>query len=79
MPIAVASGRCWPRRTFSFIPGVIDVSIGPPITANDDESAADLMARVEQWIEGEMRRIDADAYRHELDAVPHDKDFIEHY
>lgn len=79
VPIAVASGRCWPRRTFSFIPGVIDVSIGPPITANADESAADLMARVEQWIEREMRRIDADAYGHELDGVPDDKDFIEHY
>lgn len=62
IPIAVASGRCWPRRTFRFIPGVIDVSIGEPISALPDESPQALMARVEAWIENEMRRIDAEAY-----------------
>jgi 1-acyl-sn-glycerol-3-phosphate acyltransferase len=62
VPIAVASGRCWPRRTWRFIPGTIDVSIGPAIEARPDESAGDLMARVEEWIENEMVRIDPDAY-----------------
>jgi len=62
IPIAVSSGRCWPRRTFSFIPGTIDVSIGPPMSAEADESPNDLMQRVEQWIETEMRAIDAEAY-----------------
>ncbi len=79
VPIAVASGRCWPRRTFSFVPGVIDVSIGPPITGNPDESAAELMKRVEHWIEGEMRRIDPDAYGPKADAVSVDQDAIEHH
>ena len=62
IPIAVASGRCWPRKSFKFIPGVIDVSIGPAIHALPDESSGELIARVEEWIEGEMRRIDPDAY-----------------
>src|SRR5690606_16150124 len=37
IPIAVTSGRCWPRRTFSFLPGVIDVSIGTPVPTSDRE------------------------------------------
>jgi len=61
IPIAVTSARCWPRRSFWFIPGVIDVSIGAPIHAvNRDPD--ELMAEVEQWIEGEMRRLDPEAY-----------------
>jgi 1-acyl-sn-glycerol-3-phosphate acyltransferase len=61
IPIAVTSARCWPRRSFWFIPGRIDVSIGKPIRP-DGRSAEDLMQEVEGWIEGEMRRIDPDAY-----------------
>ena len=37
IPIAVTSGRCWPRRSFSFIPGTIDVSIGEPVSADGRE------------------------------------------
>ncbi|MFT7286034.1 MAG: 1-acyl-sn-glycerol-3-phosphate acyltransferase [Halieaceae bacterium] len=65
IPIAVTSGRCWPRRSFWFIPGRIDVSIGPPI-APDGRSPDQLMAEAEQWIETEMRRIDPQAYAQEL-------------
>lgn len=61
IPIAVSSGRCWPRRSFSFIPGCIDVSIGTPIPAAGGDPEA-LMKQVETWIEAEMRRIDPDAY-----------------
>ncbi len=61
IPIAVSSGRCWPRRSFWFIPGRIDVSIGPPILPQD-RGADDLMREVETWIEAEMRRIDPEAY-----------------
>ncbi|MBA6412011.1 1-acyl-sn-glycerol-3-phosphate acyltransferase [Parahaliea sp. F7430] len=64
IPIAVASARCWPRRSFSFIPGVIDVSIGKPISAVGREPG-ELMDEVEQWIETEMRRIDPEAYNNE--------------
>ncbi len=41
IPIAVTSGRCWPRRSFSFIPGVIDVSIGQPVSAEGREPGDD--------------------------------------
>ena len=62
VPIAVTSARCWPRKTFSFIPGTIEVSIGEPIAPVPGQSAGALMARVESWIESEMRRLDPDAY-----------------
>ena len=61
VPIAVSSARCWPRKSWLLRPGVIDVSIGPPIAAagRDPES---VMREVEAWIEAEMRRIDPEAY-----------------
>lgn len=61
IPIAVTSGRCWPRRSFWMKPGIIDVSIGPPIESAEEGPEA-LMNRVEKWIETEMRRIDPQAY-----------------
>ena len=61
VPIAVTSARCWPRQAFIKRPGVIDVSIGEPI-APEGLGAAELGARVQQWIEAEMRRLDPDAY-----------------
>lgn len=62
IPIALSSGRCWPRRSFWLTPGIIDVSIGEPIAPMEGESAVELMARIEEWIEAEMRVIDAEAY-----------------
>lgn len=67
VPVAVSSGRCWPRRSFWFIPGRIDVSIGPPISS-EGRDADTLMQDVERWIEAEMRRIDPEAYE---GAEPH--------
>ncbi len=61
IPIAVASGRCWPARSFWFIPGTIDVSIGQPVSAEGREPE-ELMDEVERWIESEMRRLDPEAY-----------------
>ena len=61
IPIAVTSGRCWPRRSFSFVPGVIDVSFGEPVPAQG-RAADELMDEVEQWIEAEMHRLDPVAY-----------------
>jgi len=62
LPIAVTSARCWPRKSFMLRPGVIDVSIGKPI-ASVGREPEELMREVEAWIEGEMRRLDADAYK----------------
>ncbi|MFV0277493.1 MAG: lysophospholipid acyltransferase family protein [Parahaliea sp.] len=62
IPVAVTSGRCWPRRTLSFSPGVIDVSIGVPVSAQGRQPS-ELMEEIERWIEAEMRRLDPEAYR----------------
>jgi 1-acyl-sn-glycerol-3-phosphate acyltransferase len=62
IPIAVTSATCWPRKAFIKHPGVVDVSIGRPIPSVGREPA-ELMLEVENWIEGEMRRLDPEAYR----------------
>ncbi len=61
IPVAVTSARCWPRRSFSFIPGVIDVSFGAPLPTAG-RRPQEVMAEVERWIEAEMRRLDPQAY-----------------
>jgi 1-acyl-sn-glycerol-3-phosphate acyltransferase len=61
VPIAVASARCWPRRSFLVRPGVVDVSIGRPIPTVGRQPV-EVMREVEDWIEAEMRRIDPEAY-----------------
>jgi 1-acyl-sn-glycerol-3-phosphate acyltransferase len=61
IPIAVSSGKCWPRKGFIKHPGVVQVSIGRPI-ASVGREPKELMREVEAWIEAEMRRIDPEAY-----------------
>jgi len=62
IPIAVTSAKCWPRKAFVKHAGVVEVSIGKPIPSAGREPA-ELMREVENWIEGEMHRLDPDAYR----------------
>jgi 1-acyl-sn-glycerol-3-phosphate acyltransferase len=62
IPIAVTSARCWPRKAFIKYPGVVDVSIGPPIPSAGRQ-ADELMREVQSWIEAEMQRLDPEAYR----------------
>lgn len=61
IPVAVTSGRCWPRRAFVKFPGVVDVSIGAPMPSAGRD-ADELMREVEDWIESEMQRLDPEAY-----------------
>lgn len=61
VPIAVTSAKCWPRKSFLVRPGIVDVSIGKPISSVGREPD-ELMREVEAWIEGEMRRLDPEAY-----------------
>jgi 1-acyl-sn-glycerol-3-phosphate acyltransferase len=61
VPLAASSAKCWPRKTFLLRPGVIDVSIGSPIPSSGRQPD-ELMREVEAWIEGEMRRLDPEAY-----------------
>lgn len=62
VPIAAATGRCWPAKSWTFVPGRADFSIGSAIVPHSGEDPIALMSRVEKWIEDEMRVIDADAY-----------------
>ncbi len=61
VPIAVSSGKCWPREGFTKYPGVVDVCIGKPIASLGREPK-ELMREVQGWIEAQMRRIDPEAY-----------------
>ena len=61
IPIAVTSGRCWPRKALIKRPGVVDVSIGAPIPSAGREPD-EMMREVQAWIEAEMRRLDPEAY-----------------
>jgi 1-acyl-sn-glycerol-3-phosphate acyltransferase len=63
VPIAVSSGKCWPREGFVKHPGTVTVSIGPAI-ASAGREPKELMREVEAWIEAEMQRIDPEAYAH---------------
>jgi 1-acyl-sn-glycerol-3-phosphate acyltransferase len=65
LPIAVTSARCWPRKSFMLRPGLIDISIGPLMPSEGRDPDA-LMREVEEWIETEMRRLDAAAYAADL-------------
>lgn len=56
IPIAVNSGRLWPKKKFIKQPGLITVSIGKPIESAG-KTAEKLTSEVEAWIEREMRRI----------------------
>lgn len=61
VPVAVSSAKCWPGRAIVKFPGVVDVSIGHPISS-EGENPNDLMQKVQDWIEAEMRRLDPEAY-----------------
>ncbi len=63
VPVAVTSGKCWPKSAFIKTPGMVDISIGKPISSQGRD-ALELMQEVQNWIEAEMQRLDADAYRH---------------
>jgi 1-acyl-sn-glycerol-3-phosphate acyltransferase len=62
IPVAVTSAKCWPRKAFIKTPGIVDISIGKPISSVGREPA-ELMREVEAWIEAEMRRLDPEAYQ----------------
>ena len=62
IPIAITSGKCWPRRAIVKRPGTVVFSIGKPIPSVGRDPH-DLMREVRDWIEAEMRRLDPEAYR----------------
>jgi len=62
IPVAHNAGEVWGRNAFVKKPGLITVSIGPPI-ASEGLSGAALNRQVESWIEAEMRRLSPHRYR----------------
>jgi 1-acyl-sn-glycerol-3-phosphate acyltransferase len=71
VPIAVNAGECWPKRRFVKTPGLVTVSIGPPIeTAGREPDRVN--AEAECWIEAEMRRISPHAYRSPSSSALHE-------
>ena len=61
VPVAVTSARCWPPRGFIKKPGVVEFSIGKPISSVN-RKPDELMREVEDWIEAEMLRLDPEGY-----------------
>jgi 1-acyl-sn-glycerol-3-phosphate acyltransferase len=56
VPVALNSGEFWPRNAFLKHPGTITVSIGAAIDTNG-LAPEDINRKVEDWVEGEARRI----------------------
>jgi 1-acyl-sn-glycerol-3-phosphate acyltransferase len=73
IPVAVSSAKVWPRKAFIKRAGVVDVVIGKPIPSVGRQSD-ELMREVQAWIEGEMHRIDAEAYAGTASAPQRTKD-----
>ena len=57
LPVAHNAGECWRKNAFIKRPGLITVSIGKPISPQG-LTAAQLNQRIEEWIEGEMPRLE---------------------
>jgi 1-acyl-sn-glycerol-3-phosphate acyltransferase len=62
IPVAHNAGRFWPRRGWLKRRGTIDVVIGPGIVAAGRDPRA-LIAEAQQWIEGEVEKLDSEARR----------------
>tara|TARA_S200000501_G_C20784894_1_gene726723 strand:+ start:300 stop:1022 length:723 start_codon:yes stop_codon:yes gene_type:complete len=56
IPIALNSGKLWPKNSFLKNPGKITISIGKIIFPKD-KTPKDLMNEVENWIEGEIKNL----------------------
>ena len=68
VPVAHNAGEVWGRGAFQMSPGLITVSIGPPIDPAG-KTAAKINALAAAWIEAEMRRISPHRYAAPADAV----------
>jgi 1-acyl-sn-glycerol-3-phosphate acyltransferase len=71
VPIALNSARCWPPKSFVLRPGTIEVCLGEPFLPHVSQSAEQVTAKVQQWIESEMKRLDPEAYVPPTAGTPH--------
>jgi len=56
IPVAHNAGYIWPKGVFGKRPGIITMTIGPPISPSGKEPAQ-LTQEVEAWIENEVARL----------------------
>jgi 1-acyl-sn-glycerol-3-phosphate acyltransferase len=56
VPVAHNAGYLWPKGVLNKRPGMITVSIGPPIRSADGDMQR-LISEVESWIENEVARL----------------------
>ena len=56
VPVAHNAGYLWPKGVLGKRPGVVTVSIGPPIRPEGDDMQR-LIGEVESWIENEVARL----------------------
>ncbi|MCY1460651.1 1-acylglycerol-3-phosphate O-acyltransferase [compost metagenome] len=61
IPVAHNAGECWRRNAFVKYPGLVTLSIGPAIESKG-LSPDELNQKVQDWIEGEMRRLNPERY-----------------
>jgi 1-acyl-sn-glycerol-3-phosphate acyltransferase len=61
LPLAHNAGEYWGRYAFKKHPGRVKVVIGPPIRTAGREAGA-VNAELQEWIEGQMRRISPHRY-----------------
>ena len=61
VPLAQNSGECWGNHLLDKRPGIVTVSVGPPINPVG-VTTSEVGRRAEQWIEAEMRRISPHLY-----------------
>jgi len=68
VPVAHNAGEVWRRNAFVKNPGTVTVSFGPAIDAKG-RTAEEVNRLVEEWIEGEMRRLSPHRYADGAAAV----------
>ncbi len=56
LPVAHNAGYLWPKGLFGKRPGVVTMSIGPPMSADGKDPQA-FTAEIERWIEDEVARL----------------------
>ena len=61
VPVAHNAGEVWGRNAFRIRPGLITVSVGPPIDPTE-KSASKINTLAAAWIDGEMRRLSPHRY-----------------
>jgi 1-acyl-sn-glycerol-3-phosphate acyltransferase len=57
LPVAHNAARYWPKRKFLKTPGTVTIVFGP-VMKPDGLTAEELMAKVQDWIESTIERID---------------------